>query len=570
MKPITNDNIIVACYYRYSSDMQTEDSIEAQRAGCIRYCELNGWPYQEELEYIDRAKSGSSTVNRTNFRRMLADAGEKKFNILLVHKMDRFSRSILTGGIAKNELETNGVKIRSASENIDDTPLGKFAANLLACMSEYYIDNLSSEVHKVMDQKASKGLFLGGTPPLGFCINTVDGEKVYAIDEDEAQIVRDIFSMFVDLGCGYSRIAKILNSEGKKTKYGNEFCQNAVREIILNQKYIGVYEWNKRVPKNKLTGKRNHHAYKDASKIIRIEGALPQIISHETFAKAQLKIRKNTGVNQNKMSHKAKEVYLLRGKLFCGSCGRQLTGNRRSGGRNKKSVYSSYNCPRVADSVCMTKGLKKEAIEKAAADIILAQLTDGNLEQVAQRVNEYRKEKESPNASRARKLRSEISDIDFKINNILDFIMAGNAPAVLNNRLQELERTKGQFQTDLSSIEAETQALTFDISTVKTKAQAIMERLKEKNPARLEEIFDAFIERINVNEADIEICLSLAYLFAVFEGGLRPPQPLSPKTEFSVLVMLISVFCFMSMRSTSRCMALSSGQALSASSQART
>ena len=144
---------------------------------------------------------------------MLLDSKDKKFDILLVHKMDRFSRSIITGGLAKYELETNGVKIRSASENVDDTPLGKFAANLLACMSEYYIENLSSEVHKVMDEKAKNGLFLGGTPTLGFCVQIDDEEKIYAIDEEEAETVKYIFLLFVEKGYGYSRIAKILNSE---------------------------------------------------------------------------------------------------------------------------------------------------------------------------------------------------------------------------------------------------------------------------------------------------------------------------------------------------------------------
>lgn len=520
-----NKSQTVACYYRYSSNMQSEDSIEAQRAGCIHYCEINGWTYREDLEYIDRAKSGSSTAKRNGFNKMLMDSKEKKFNILLVHKMDRFSRNIITGGKAKYELETNGVMIRSASENLDDTPIGKFSANILACMSEYYIDNLSSEVHKVMDQKAKSGLFLGGTPPLGFCAITVDGEKIYDIEENEAETVRYIFSLFVDQGFGYSRIAKILNNEGRKTKYGNEFCQNAVREIILNEKYIGVYEWNKRVPKNKLTGKRNHHAYKDESKIIRIEDVLPLVVDKERFAKAQSRIRKNSGINQNKVSSKAKEVYLLRGKLYCGTCGRQLTGNRRTGGSNKRSVYSSYNCPRVSDSTCHTKGVKKEAIEKTAISIILSQLTNSNLERVAKRVDEFRNERELPNTTRVKKLRAEVNDIDFKINNILEFIMSGKAPVTLRNKLEELEKGKSQFQIELTTLEAETQVMNYDLDAVKAKANSVMESLKDSNPARLEEIFNVFIERINVYETDIEICLSLAYLFVVFKSRWRPPQP---------------------------------------------
>lgn len=119
-----------------------------------------------------------------------------------------------------------------------------------------------------------------------------------------------------------------------------------------------------------------------------------------------------------------------------------MVGNRRKGGNNKQSVYSSYDCPRRADSICTCKGVKKEAIENAVLNVILEQLKNDNLNRVAKKVNEYRNLINSPNSSRIKKIRIAINDIDYKIKNILDFIMTGNAPVSLNNKLQELESDK--------------------------------------------------------------------------------------------------------------------------------
>lgn len=83
---------------------------------------------------------------------------------------------------------------------------------------------------------------------------------------------------------GYSRsdIINELNDRGYNTKIGTMFRVNSLHSILTNEKYTGVYIYNKTVPKN-VFGKRNGHSYKDDSEIIRIEGGMPQIISKEDF-----------------------------------------------------------------------------------------------------------------------------------------------------------------------------------------------------------------------------------------------------------------------------------------------
>lgn len=113
-------------------------------------------------------------------------------------------------------------------------------------------------------------------------------------------------------GHGYTTIINYLNEHGYKTKRGCLFGKNSLYEILVNEKYTGVFVFNKSAAK--AEGKRNNHAYKTSDKVIRIEGGCPAIISKKLFEKVQrirAKNRRNTG------QYHAKEFYLLTGKIFC-------------------------------------------------------------------------------------------------------------------------------------------------------------------------------------------------------------------------------------------------------------
>ena len=119
--------------------------------------------------------------------------------------------------------------------------------------------------------------------------------------------------------------------QGHKTKTGGTFGNNSLQNIVRNEKYTGVYIFNKLMAKD-VDGKRNGNAYKETEEIIRVEDAVPVIIAKEEFEITQQKIisRKHTRVANN-----AKEVYLLRGKIVFDECGGAFIGNRKQGGRNK-------------------------------------------------------------------------------------------------------------------------------------------------------------------------------------------------------------------------------------------
>lgn len=118
-------------YARYSSDSQTEQSIEGQMRICEEYAKKNNIVILDK--YIDRAMTGTND-NRPDFQRMLKDSDSRTWNYVLVYKLDRFSRNKYEMAVHKKTLKDNGVRVISATEYIPDSP----EAIILESMLEGY------------------------------------------------------------------------------------------------------------------------------------------------------------------------------------------------------------------------------------------------------------------------------------------------------------------------------------------------------------------------------------------------------------------------------------------------
>ena len=122
-------------YARYSSDSQSEQSIEGQLRVCNEYARNND--ILIVATYIDRAMTGKND-NRPDFQRMLRDSGRKEWDYVLVYKLDRFSRNKYETAIHKHTLKNNGVRVISATEFVPDTPEGIILESMLEGYAEYY------------------------------------------------------------------------------------------------------------------------------------------------------------------------------------------------------------------------------------------------------------------------------------------------------------------------------------------------------------------------------------------------------------------------------------------------
>ena len=200
-------------YARYSSDSQTEQSIDGQLRVCKEFAEKNG--YEIVAEYIDRAMTGTND-NRPDFQRMIKDSFNKKWEYVLVYKFDRFSRDKYQSTLHKHTLKQNGVKVVSAMENIPNTPEGIILESLLEGMNQYYSAELSQKVKRGLKESRIKGLFTGGPTPYGYNVK----DKKVSINEEQANIVREyMFNQYYS-GNRIKDIVSLLAEKRIKNSYG--------------------------------------------------------------------------------------------------------------------------------------------------------------------------------------------------------------------------------------------------------------------------------------------------------------------------------------------------------------
>ena len=219
-----NEAVNAAIYARFSSDNQRDESIDAQLRAIEDYASVHG--IHIVAHYIDRAVSARSD-KRPEFQRMIKDSASGNFRMVIVHKLDRFSRDRYDSAFYKHILKNNGVRLQSVVENFDNSPESIILESVIEGMAEYYSANLGRETIKGLKENAHNGIHTGGRPPLGYKINPVT--KRVEVNPDEAKAVKLIFDM-VNSGEKYPAIAAALNQKGYKTRLGRPFSSSSLHE----------------------------------------------------------------------------------------------------------------------------------------------------------------------------------------------------------------------------------------------------------------------------------------------------------------------------------------------------
>lgn len=427
---------------RFSSDNQRDESIDAQLRAIYKYADDND--IEIINEYIDRAKTGTN-ADRESFQAMLNDSQYGDFELVIVHKLDRFARNRYDSAVSKAKLKSNGVQVVSVLEHFDDSPESIITEGLLEAMSEYYSANLSREVMKGMKENALACKHTGGKPPLGY---DVGDDMRLVINDSEAAYVRFIFDAVIN-GMTYSDIISQLNDMGAKTKRGDSFGKNSLNAILTNEKYTGVYLYNRSASKDSR-GKRNSHKHKNGDSIIRIEGGVPQIISKEKFEAVQAVMAKRKTLEHTKSS--AKEVYLLSGKVFCGICGNTFCGNRQKSSHGY--LYVTYRCNtrlRKGSKVCSNKEINRDKLEKYILKLLADILFDeARIPAVIAEYNKAAEDNLESGKAERKSLKKSIKQTEREIDNIIAVIASTGSPALaaaLNAKEKELSSLKSQLDT---------------------------------------------------------------------------------------------------------------------------
>ena len=401
-------------YARYSSDSQQEESIEGQLRECTEYAERNGITVLRS--YIDRALS-ARTADRPEFQNMIKDSEQKLFDVVLIWKLDRFSRDRYDSAHYKRILKKNGVKVVSVKENISDGPEGIILESMLEGYAEYYSAELSEKIQRGQKENALKCKNNGGNTPLGYVVGT-DG--VLAVDPLTAPLVTEIFTRY-DSGESISEITASLNGRGLKTKKGKAFKIGGVSLILKNRKYIGEYQYGSVI----------------------IPKGIPAIIDDDLFDRVQRRMAFN---KKAPAKAKATEEYLLTTKLFCGTCERLMAGE--SGTSSTKGVkHYYYKCGGAKRKLgCKRKAVRKHWIERAAVLVTVQRvLQDDEISRIAEAIVALQ-EKEDTSLSATRQ---QLTECEKAIDNMLNAIQAGIFTPSTKQRLDELEETKRQLEVSI-------------------------------------------------------------------------------------------------------------------------
>ena len=403
-------------YARYSSNSQTEQSIEGQLRVCQQFAQTNDLLIVDT--YIDRAMTGTND-NRVAFQKMLADSKKKQFDYVIVYKLDRFARNKFEAVNNRQKLKENGVRLISAMENIPDTPEGNLMESLLEGFNQYFSEELRQKVNRGLKESWIKGNATGGNGLFGYDIVN----KKYVVNAYETQIVQEIFTKYAQ---GYKAVAivKDLQARGAKRKNGKLIDIKYVYTILHNQRY---------------TGKVEHHG-------IIYDKIFPQIISDELW------LAVNAINEDNKIApSRKKEIfdYILSGKLVCGDCKRRMSGE--SGTSHTGDIHYYYLCTsrRKKKLPCTTKAVTKQYLEDLvihATSVILN--SEENIRIVAE--NMYKThEKETKDSTVLKLLLKQRQDVQKKIDNFIKAIEQGIITETTKTRLKELEQEILQIDFDI-------------------------------------------------------------------------------------------------------------------------
>lgn len=390
-------------YARYSSERQTEQSIEGQLRICNEYAEKNNILIIDT--YIDRAMTGTND-NRTDFQRMLKDSSKQAWDLVIVYKLDRFSRNKYEMAMHRKTLRDNGIKLVSAMENIPDTPEGIILESLLEGMAEYYSAELSQKVKRGMNESRHKGNFTGGSIIYGY---KVENKKVL-IDEDQAKIIKLIFERYAS-GVFVKDIIEELTSAGIMN-HGKPFARTTVYNILKNEKYSGVLKHGDEVFTN----------------------IYPRIVPKEVYDIVREKINENAYGK-----HDSDVVYLLKNKIKCGYCGKTIVSE--SGTAKSGEIKRYYKCRgRKTGTNCKKMIIRKEILEKIVIDTTF-KIFDNveTVSKIADKIIEIRKKKLN-DESVVNILIQEKQNIEKAIGNLISFMEQGIATNSTKKRIEDLEK----------------------------------------------------------------------------------------------------------------------------------
>jgi DNA invertase Pin-like site-specific DNA recombinase len=337
-----------AIYTRKSSEEgldQAFNSLDAQREACAAYIlsqASEGWTALPDI-YDDGGLSGG-TLDRPALQRLLAEVAGGRVDIIVVYKVDRLTRSLLDFSKLVESFDKAGTSFVSVTQSFNTTTsMGRLTLNMLLSFAQFEREVTAERIRDKIAASKAKGMWMGGTPPLGY---EPDGRSLKIVEE-HAALIRDIFDRYLRLGnvryvaeeleCDEVR-SPVRTSIGGKTFGGAFFARGQIYGILKCPTYVGEV----------------HHRGSV------YPGLHTRIVDRETWDRTQATLAGN--LRGHRSGERAASPSLLAGKIVDGA-GRPLIPVHATKGKTRYRYYVSRDLQDGTTSI----GLRIPAAEIEAA-----------------------------------------------------------------------------------------------------------------------------------------------------------------------------------------------------------
>lgn len=321
------------CFYiRVSTEEQAknlEGSIKNQKQRlleAVKFKNYSGNFGEVTSVYIDRAKSGKDT-NRPELQKMLFEISQGKIDLVMVSEISRISRNMKDFSDIWELMKKHSCGFYSLRENFDTTTAaGEMVLYTIANIAQFERRQVSERVSANINARAKRGLYNGGSVPLGYKLG--DKKGYLELDDEMAELVRLCFNTYLEKD-SLSQTARYLNDQGhtiRRWKQGGgkfkrlgHFSVDNLHQLLTNKGYIGV------------------KVFKDGQTYSETDAVWEAIVDEDIFNRVQIKLKKN--LHKKKPHSKKRYPYLLSGITFCKACGDSMCGKSAHGNGGKIGYY---------------------------------------------------------------------------------------------------------------------------------------------------------------------------------------------------------------------------------------
>ncbi len=456
----------VAIYARYSSELQSEASIEDQIRRARDVIARAGGDPDRAMVFPDYAMSGASMV-RPGLEALLRAVDEKKVDVILTEDISRISRDMADAAQIFKRLQFAGVPLIGISDGIDTSAKhAKLNFAVKSLLADMYLDELRDKTLRGLEGRALAG-FATGQVPLGYKTVASDrneriaGRKI-VIDEKGAKVVRRIFEEYRD-GGSLLGIAQTLNAEGvpspragsRHKRFG--WGPSTIRTILYNESYVGVWRF-KETQWVKVPGtNRRQPRRRPADEVMTMERPELRIIDADLWSEVSTRLaavhRKWTKNSSERVEGPWRSNYLLSGILVCDECGFPLN---LYGGQSTRYYRCNNN---VAKKTCGNDlRVREEILRKDCIEAIREQIQSPEgiayvRKQMAMMLRDYSKSMDAELKER----RERLERTEGRIKGLVVFIADGDRSEYVVTTMRDLEAQAKAERAEIDRIHREAQ-----------------------------------------------------------------------------------------------------------------